>query len=138
MSYPRPVCYVPLRSLREKNLIAKVTEGGKDSNIPDLRISTDYVRLKTFGDIRTDYKKFKAHGSDKKKHGPLIHSTINEPLFIYSYDVTIIEKCPPGELHMLCGFFNHIFWDGLVPHIGRQQALEQPFFLKSKVQKLSW
>ena len=59
MSYPRLICYVPLRSLREKNLIAKVTEGGKDSDIFDLRISTDYVRLRTFGDIRTDYKNSK-------------------------------------------------------------------------------
>ena len=85
--------------------------------------------LRTFGYIRTDYKKFKAHGSDKKKHGPLCHSTINEPLFNDSDDVTIIEKCPPGELHMLCGFVNHIFWDGLVPLIGRQQALEWPLSL---------
>ena len=65
----------------------------------------------------------------KKKHGPLCHSTINEPLFNDSDDVTIIEKCPPGELHMLCGFVNHIFWDGLVPLIGRQQALEWPLSL---------
>ena len=56
-SYPSPVCYVSLRSLREKNLIAKVTEGGTNSDITDLRISTDCVRLRTFGDIRSDYKK---------------------------------------------------------------------------------
>ena len=74
----------------------------------------------------------------KKKHGPLCYSTINAPLFNYSDDVTIIEKCPPGELHMLCGFLKHILWDGLVPHIEIQQALARPFFLKCKVQKLSW
>ena len=67
MSYPNPVYYVLLRSLREKNIIAKVTEGGKDSNITDLRILTDYVKLRTFGDIKSDCKKFKAHGSDKKE-----------------------------------------------------------------------
>ena len=96
-----------------------MTEGGKDSDITDLKISTDCVRLRTFGDIRTDYKKFKAHGSDKKKYGPLCHSTINDPLFNDLDDVTIIEKCQPGKLYMLCGFVNHIFWDGLVPLIGR-------------------
>ena len=144
-SFPSPVCFVPLQSLRGDTNVNKVTsevkdnesldgldemEGGAESaNKEELIVVPQCAKLRTFGDIRRDFQKFKDLGSNKIKHGKLCHSTVNEPLFNEPNAMTVVEKCPPGELHMLCGFVNHLFWDGLVPLLGRARALKWPLSL---------
>lgn len=54
------------------------------------------------------------------------HNTINAPLFNEDKDKYVIEKCLIPELHILQGFVNHMFWDGLVPLLGRENALIWP------------
>jgi hypothetical protein len=42
----------------------------------------------------------------------------------------VIEKCIIPELHVLQGFVNHLFWNGLVPLLGKENALLWPRKLK--------
>ena len=58
------------------------------------------------------------------------HSCVNPPLFEEDDNVFVIEKCIPPELHMLQGFVNHLFWDGIVPLLGKEKALLWPKTLK--------
>ena len=66
-----------------------------------------------------DFQRFKELGSNRNKYGKLCLSTVNRPLFDEPDDMTLVEKCLPGDLHMFCGFVNHMFWDGLVPLLRR-------------------
>ena len=52
-------------------------------------------------------------------------STIHSPL-LEDDNVLIIEKCPIPELHVLQGFVNHLFWNGLVPLLTKAKALLWP------------
>lgn len=54
------------------------------------------------------------------------HSTINPPLLEEDDSTYVIEKCVIPELHLLQGFVNHVFWDGIVPLVGREKALKWP------------
>ncbi|KAL7297470.1 hypothetical protein TKK_0009840 [Trichogramma kaykai] len=59
------------------------------------------------------------------------HSTVNHPLFVREGDdkddnMYVIQKCILPELHLLQGFVNYLFWNGLVPEIGREKALLWP------------
>lgn len=67
-----------------------------------------------------------AHLDITKKKSKECHSTVNEPLFNEEDDVCVIEKCVIPELHILQGFVNHLFWNGLVPLLGRERALVWP------------
>ena len=69
-------------------------------------------------------------GGNLRRDGPKAHSTVNPPLFEEDDDLLVISKCPTPELHMLQGALNHIFWQGLVPLMGRDQALAWPLKLK--------
>lgn len=42
----------------------------------------------------------------------------------------MIEKCIIPELHIVQGFVNHIFWDILIPLLGRENALKWPQKIK--------
>lgn len=83
------------------------------------------MKLKTYKDLRESYEKFCSLGSNKKL-AKFSYSTVNAPLFEENDDVTVIEKCVIPELHILQGFVNHIFWDGLVKLLGRDRALLWP------------
>ena len=115
--YPCPYCFVSLQDLRKFVDENNVSEG--------MEVSP----LKTFGDLRKDYDKFVSLGKDKKL-AKNCHSTINEPLFKENDDLLILDKCIIPELHILQGFVNHLFWDGLVHFVGREKALLWPFKLK--------
>ena len=41
-------------------------------------------------------------------------------------DMYVIEKCVPPELHLLQGFVNHLFWNGIVKIVGLGKALLWP------------
>lgn len=38
----------------------------------------------------------------------------------------VLQKCILPELHLLQGFTNHLFWNGIVPLVGREKALLWP------------
>ena len=66
----------------------------------------------------------------KKNLSKDCHSTINKPLFTEEKDTEILDKYIIPELHVLQGFVNHLFWDGLVPLVGREKTLLWPTKLK--------
>lgn len=121
--YPCPYCFVTLNELKSY----------------DKMIEENYIRsddknldLKTYKHLKDDYFKFKSLGNDKKK-AKECHSTINHPLFIEDGtteddNLYVLQKCIPPELHLLQGFVNHLFWDGIVKieEIGKERALLWP------------
>lgn len=90
-----------------------------------LQISEECLKLKTFGDLRESYNKFVILDCDKKI-AKNCHSTVNLPLFDEPDDMPVIEKIVIPELHEIQGIVNHIFIDGLVPLLGRENALKWP------------
>lgn len=113
-TYPCPYCFVKLNELQNHDVQS--------------------IELKTFKHLKQDYTKFKSSGKDKK-NAPQCHSVVNHPLFVKEDDdeddnIHVIEKCILPELHLLQGFVNHLFWNGLVPLVGREKALLWPKKLK--------
>ena len=111
---PCPYCFITLQELKDCQSL-KDTESVDDES----------RKLKTYGDLKNDFNKYCSLGKDKKKAKDC-HSTINQPLFDENDDVYVLEKCVIPELHILQGFVNHLFWDGLVPLLGKDQALIWP------------
>lgn len=107
-SFPCPYCYVSLHQLRNPD-----THDDKPLN------------LKTYGDLKKDYDKFCSLKNNMKKAKDCF-STVNPPIFQEDDSTYILEKCIVPELHILQGFVNHLFWDGLVPLLGRDTALLWP------------
>lgn len=93
-----------------------------------------HARLKTYGDLKKNYEQFYTYnscmGENKKKHSQQCHSTIHHPLLIENDSTFILQKCIVLELHVLQGFVNHLFWNGLIPLVGREQASIWPKKLK--------
>lgn len=124
--YPCPYCFVSLKNLKEKQ---EDVNGTSQCNSNTDNSESNYpLRLKTFGELKNDYK-FQLKGKNMK-YSQGCHSTINPPLFIESDDITVIEKCVIPDLHILMGFVNHVFWKGLVPLLGKDKALLWPTKLK--------
>ena len=117
--YPSPYCFITLNELRD------ISEDAPKCYNKEERC----FKLLTYGDLKEAYDKFKQYGYNKK-YAMDAHSCINQPLFEEDDDVFIIEKCIPPELHMLQGFVNHLFWDGIVPLLGKEKALLWPKMLK--------
>ncbi|CAH1109213.1 unnamed protein product [Psylliodes chrysocephalus] len=111
-TYPCPYCFVTLDELRYRDL--------EERNVMP---SADI--LKTYGHLKDDHSRFCADGKNKKL-ARYSNSTVNPPLFREKDDFTMLEKCPPPELHLLQGFVNHLFWSGLVPILGKERALLWP------------
>ncbi|KAJ6639211.1 hypothetical protein Bhyg_11953 [Pseudolycoriella hygida] len=122
-TYSCPFCFINLSDLRDGEPGAKTLYLGKD-NVA-LQISEECLKLKTFGDLSESFKKFEDQNCDKKnaKH---CHITVNLPLFDESDEMHIIEKAVIPELHEVQGIVNHIFFDGLVPLLGRDNAMKRP------------
>ena len=117
--YPSPYCFITLNELRD------ISEDALKCYNKEERC----LKLLTYGDLKEAYDKFKQYGYNKK-YAMDAHSCINQPLFEEDDDVFIIEKCIPPELHLLQGFVNHLFWDGIVPLLGKEKALLWPKMLK--------
>lgn len=116
-TYPCPYCFITLTDLRNTGNRCHAKE------ICD--------QLKTYGDLKNDYEKFCSIEINKKlTDAKYCNSTINLPLFIEDDSVFVIDKCVIPELHVLQGVVNHVFWDGLVPLLGRERALIWPKKLK--------
>ncbi len=41
-------------------------------------------------------------------------------------NISILEKCPMDELHIMEGIINHIFFNGLPVRIGKENAMKWP------------
>lgn len=121
-SFPCPYCFVPLTNLRNKKEDEIVCDYSDDCGCPVHEVSSE---LKTYGHLKKDYDKFCSLGA-KKKLAKKCHSTVNPPLFIEDDDVCVIQKCVIPELHILQGFVNHLFWNGLVNLLGKEKALLWP------------
>lgn len=127
--YPCPYCFVSLKDLRKKNDLNIIetedssSTAGCSSNTESLQSNDS--KLKTFGDLRNDFGKFELTGKNLK-YSKECHSTINMPLFVERDDITVLEKCIIPELHILLGFVNHLFWDGLIPLLEEEEALMWP------------
>lgn len=78
--------------------------------------------LKTFGQLKNYYEAFCNAGKDKRLAQDF-HSTINAALFEESDELYVLEKCIIPELHILQGFVNHLFWEGIEPLVEREKAL---------------
>lgn len=119
-SYPCPYCFVSLGSLRSSQVI---DDQHKSAGLPELHLTLE--SLKNYGNLRSDYNNFCSLGKNKK-NASKCHSTINSPLFEENDEVCVLEKCVIPELHILQGYVNHLFWNGLVPLVGRDKALIWP------------
>lgn len=111
-TYPCPYCFISLSELRSKK--NKVCSSNTEGKV-----------LRTYGAIKNDFENFKANGQNKKK-ATNFHSTVNPPIFEEKEDMAVLQKCIIPELHVLQGFVNHAFWDGLLPILGRETALKWP------------
>lgn len=122
-TYPCPFCFITLDVMRTGKVGEKIpcSEGGLDQ----LEISEECLKLKTFGDLRASHQKFIDLNCDKKL-AKNCHSTINLPVFDEPDDVPIIEKVIIPELHEIQGIVNHIFFYGLVPLLGEENAFKWP------------
>lgn len=112
-TYPCPYCSITLNDLRQ----FKDPRSAFDEN--------ENYALKNYGDLRSDYQKFVSLKMDKK-NASQCHSVVNSPLFDEDDKVCVIEKCIIPELHIMLGYTNHLFWDGLVPLLGEEKALLWP------------
>lgn len=128
-TYPCPYCFVTLSHLR--NVFSQSGDkllSADDDQENDSRI--ECTTLKTYGDIKKDFAYFCSMGKEKK-NAKFSNSTVNLPLFDEDDNTCVLEKCIIPELHILQGFVNHVFWNGLVPILDRERALLWP-------KKLSW
>lgn len=80
------------------------------------------LKLKTCGDLIENYIDFVSRGQIKK-NAKECHNTINLPLFDEEDDTYVIQKCGIPELHILQGYVNHLFLNGLAPLVGPEKAL---------------
>lgn len=128
-TYPCPFCLI---TSTDMDLEYDATESDDNEScyfnvesFGDVSVRENCLKLKTFGDLRESHKKFVSLGSRKvlAKH---CQSTINAPLFDESDDTYVIQKIVIPELHELQGIVNYIFWKGIVPLLGRENALKWP------------
>lgn len=122
-TYPCPFCFITLDVLRSGDVGKTIPCWQKEGD--QLQISEECLKLKTFGDIKESYDKFIALNCDTK-NAKNCHSTINLPLFDESDDMPVIAKVIIPELHEIQGIVNHIFFDGLVPLLGQENAMKWP------------
>ncbi|GLV33234.1 hypothetical protein CBL_08402 [Carabus blaptoides fortunei] len=98
-----PYCFI---TLSELHTFGKLT--GDADKEESMEIDVDDIILKTFKNLKDNYNKFKCFGKDKE----------------------YTKKCVLPELHHLQGFTNHLFWNGIVPAVGREKDLLWPLKLK--------
>lgn len=110
--YPSPYCFITLNKLREMS----------DNPSKCYNKYEKCLKLLTYGDLKQTYNRIKQYGEDKK-YAKECQSCIHQPLFEEEDNIYVIEKSVPPELHLLQGFVNHLFWDGIVPLLGRENVL---------------
>lgn len=122
-TYPCPYCFISLQELRSGKDLFQAQNSANTSETGDSSLISS---LKTYGHLKRDYMNFAQIGGGKKQNAKNHNSTLNPPLFSEDDDIFVLQKCVIPELHILQGFVNHLFWDGLVPLVGRETALIWP------------
>ncbi|CAH1106663.1 unnamed protein product [Psylliodes chrysocephalus] len=117
-TYPCPYCYISLGSLRGSST-------SQNAPVTDPCDIEGDSKLRTFGSLKADYEKYCLVGR-KKKFSKDSYSTVNPPLISEEDRISVLQKCIIPELHILQGFVNHVFWQGLVKLIGEEKALLWP------------
>ncbi|CAH0550706.1 unnamed protein product [Brassicogethes aeneus] len=105
-SYPCPYCCISLKELRS--------------------YSEYHKELRSYGDNTLHFNKFDLIFEKKLKRGNESFSTINKAIFKEEDDVKIFKKCIIPELYLLQRFINHLFFKGLLPLLGKENALKCP------------
>ncbi|CAH1108553.1 unnamed protein product [Psylliodes chrysocephalus] len=101
-SHPCPFCFFSLKTLRNcQQLDDKQHNSDWDEQDSDAEIdnSDQFLRLKTYGNLKRDYSRFLSAGNTKK-FAEEYHSTINAPLLSENDDRLVIEKCVITELFL--------------------------------------
>ena len=70
--------------------------------------------------------RFQREFSGKKKDARYCYSTVNPCLIQEGENISILEKFPMYELHIMEGIVNHIFFKGLVIKFGKENAMKWP------------
>lgn len=65
-------------------------------------------------------------GGCHKKDARNFHNTVSLPLLEESDETLVSEKVIIPELHIIQGFVNHLFWDGIVPLLGQENSMKWP------------
>ena len=113
-SFPCPYCLSHYSDIAPDN---------EDDPVTDV---VDEIEDRTFGKLIEDSTKFVEIYGSKKLLAKHCNSTVNSPLLKESAAVKVIDKCPPEEMHLMMGFVNHTFFNGLVKVLGRETALKFP------------
>ena len=106
-TYPCPFCFITIKDLKDRRKLTLY--------------STE--NLRTHGDLKKDFIKYTSLNKNKKL-AKQCNSTLNDPIFFEDDTTCILEKNIIPELHILQGTVNHLFWDGLVPLLGREVTLK--------------
>lgn len=120
--FPCPYCFISIKDLQYKSndvILNMKNDSPMEGNYEESH------QLKTYGDLKKDFEKYCSIGK-QKVHSRMCNSTINSSLIQENDDVYVLEKCVVPELHLLQGFVNHLFWDGLVKLVGKDKALLWP------------
>lgn len=126
-SFPCPNCFTPLKDLQNKSndSVLNIEYNNDNEDIANNNNNDIPERLKNYGDLKQDYEKYCSLGS-RKKNSKICHSTVNKSLIEEENDINILAKCVLPELHLLQGFVNHVFWNGIVNLVGEERALIWP------------
>lgn len=125
--FPCPFCFISLGLMKEGDCGNKNFDNSDSEFTGEkiLDVGENCLKLKTFGDLRESYQKFCEAGGDKKM-AKNFQSTVNLPLFEEDDQMYVIEKLIIPELHEVQGIVNYMFWSGLVPLLGKENALKFP------------
>ena len=117
--FPCPYCFIRLDEMRN---VSSMEQSLSEESV-------DAPRDRTFGKLKESHQKFTDVYNGNKRKAKLADSTVNPSLIEEDDDLRVLDKCPPGELHLLQGFTNHLFFHGLVPLLGRDKAMKWPLAL---------
>ena len=110
-SYPCPYCTIVLGDMRKQ--------------VPMIG-DKEVVNELTFGKLHEDHERFQKEYKGNGKKAKLANSTVKESILLESIEASVLAKCPPPEFHLMEGFVNHVFFQGLVKVIGYETAMAWP------------
>ena len=85
----------------------------------------------TFGKIKSNYEYFKETHHSYHESGRFSFNTVAKSLIEEENDGTIFQKCPVPEFHIMEGFVNHTFFNGLAKVIGLGNAMLFPMHINA-------
>ena len=115
-THPCPYCRIKLEQLRDHSRLDKLKQ------IP-------FSDLRTIESLKASNKSFMDDFDVIWKSAHNANKVVNAPLIEDLGHISVLERSPPEELHLLQGFVNHTFFKGLVPLVGREIALRWPMKL---------